>query len=73
VGRVMQSNIYYDIEMAKWAREHAIPALTNIRKRPDLPNPDKDADWKNCMKWSAHDAKEALEKMPKKENDHEDN
>lgn len=27
---------------------------------PDLPNPDRDADWKNCMKWSSHEAQEAL-------------
>lgn len=38
-------------------------ALEKIEKRPDLPNPDKDADWKNCMKWSAHDAREAQSKV----------
>lgn len=35
-------------------------ALERISKRPDLPNPDRDADWKNCMKWSSHEANEAL-------------
>lgn len=34
--------------------------LEKIAKRPDLPNPDRDADWKNCQKWSAHDAQECL-------------
>lgn len=34
--------------------------LERIANRPDLPNPDCDADWKNCQKWSQHDAREAL-------------
>lgn len=35
-------------------------ALQNIEKRPDLPNPDRDADWKNCQKWSSYEATQAL-------------
>jgi hypothetical protein len=35
-------------------------ALEQIAKRPDLPNPERDADWKNCQLWSQHDAKKAL-------------
>ena len=35
-------------------------ALEGIAKRPDLPNSDRDADWKNCQKWSSHEAKQAL-------------
>ena len=35
-------------------------ALENIANRPNLPNPERDADWKNCMKWSSHEAQEAL-------------
>jgi len=34
--------------------------VSRIAKRPDLPNPDRDADWKNCQKWSQHDALAAL-------------
>jgi len=37
-------------------------ALDNIAKSPDLPNPDRDADWKNCQKWSSYEAKAALAK-----------
>jgi hypothetical protein len=35
-------------------------ALELISKRPNLPNPDRDADWKNCQKNSSFEAKEAL-------------
>jgi hypothetical protein len=35
-------------------------ALEKIAKRPDLPNPEKDADWKNCMKNSSYEARKAL-------------
>lgn len=35
-------------------------ALEVIARRPDLPNPERDADWKNCMKFSSHEAREAL-------------
>lgn len=45
------------------ALKTALEALEKIAKRPDLPNPDRDADWKNCQKWSSHEAKEALEKI----------
>lgn len=38
-------------------------ALRKIAKRPDLPNPERDADWKNCVKWNAHEAKEQLTKF----------
>lgn len=34
--------------------------LERIAQRPDLPNNDRDADWKNCQKWSQADAREAL-------------
>ena len=37
-----------------------VEALEKIAKRPNLPNPERDADWKSCMKWSAHEAQEAL-------------
>ncbi len=40
--------------------EIAKDALEKIAKRPDLPNPDRDADWKNCMKASSFEAAEAL-------------
>lgn len=42
-----------------------VKALRIIAKRPDLPNPERDADWKNCMKWSAHEAQKALEAYEK--------
>jgi hypothetical protein len=35
-------------------------ALERIAKRPDLPNPERDADWKACMKLSAQEARAAL-------------
>lgn len=41
----------------------AMQVLENISKRPDLPNPNRDADWKSCMKWSSHEAREALQKI----------
>lgn len=31
-----------------------------IADRPNLPNPDRDADWKNCQQWSQRDAREIL-------------
>lgn len=34
--------------------------LERIAKCPDLPNPDRDADWKNCQKWSSCYANQAL-------------
>lgn len=34
--------------------------LECIATRPNLPNPERDADWKNCMKNSSYDAKKAL-------------
>lgn len=40
--------------------EMLVKALEKIAKRPDLPNPERDADWKNCMKWSAYEAQQAL-------------
>lgn len=38
----------------------AINCLNLIAKRPDLPSPDRDADWKNCMKHSSYEAQVAL-------------
>ena len=35
-------------------------ALEVIAKRPSLPHPERAADWKNCMKWSAYEAQQAL-------------
>lgn len=54
-----------DIEIVKAALKQRDPqglvvALRKIASRPDLPNPERDADWKNCMKWSAHEAQQAL-------------
>jgi len=40
--------------------EKMAEALRNIAKRPDLPNPERDADWKACQKFSSHEAREAL-------------
>lgn len=40
--------------------EGLVRALEKIAARPELQNPERDADWKNCMKWSSHEAKEAL-------------
>ncbi len=37
--------------------------ISIIAKRPDLPNPHRDADWKNCQQWSSHDAMIALAKL----------
>jgi len=34
--------------------------LTSISKCPDLSNPERDADWKNCTKWNAFEANQAL-------------
>lgn len=45
---------------AKCDCDGLVEALEKIAKRPDLPNPERDADWKNCMKWSAHEAQQAL-------------
>ena len=51
-------------EMAWQAQSERIKvledALRKIAKMPDLPNPERDADWKNCMKWASHYAREAL-------------
>ena len=41
-------------------RDRYREALERIAKRPDLPNPERDADWKNCMKLSAAEARAAL-------------
>lgn len=41
-----------------------VEALRKIAKMPDLPNPERDADWKNCMKWAAFYAQEALAAFP---------
>lgn len=46
--------------------EYAHAVLENISHRPSLPNPDKDADWKNFMKWSSAEAKEAIEEIESK-------
>ena len=48
-------------QLEEAAREMA-EALKRIANRPDLPNPDRDADWKNCMQTSSHEAKEVLAK-----------
>ena len=40
--------------------EKVVKLLENISKRPNLPNPDRNADWKTCQKWSSHEATEAL-------------
>ena len=40
--------------------EKLVEIFERIAKRPDLPNPDRDADWKNCQKWSQHDAREGI-------------
>lgn len=37
-----------------------VDTLEEIAKRPDLPNPERDADWETCMKFSSHEAREAL-------------
>lgn len=39
--------------------------LGAIAKRPDLPNPDRDADWKSCQKWSSAEAKDCLALLDK--------
>jgi hypothetical protein len=39
-----------------------VEALDKIANRPDLPNPECDADWKNCMKNSSYEARAALAK-----------
>lgn len=36
----------------------ALDCLDRIGNTPDLPNPERDADWKNCMKNSSWDARE---------------
>lgn len=46
--------------------ELADAVLKNISNRPSLPNPEKDADWKNCMKWSSAEAKEARAEIESK-------
>jgi hypothetical protein len=40
--------------------EGLVEALEKIAKRPDLPNPERDADWRNCMRWSSHEAQVAI-------------
>lgn len=47
------------------AAEKMAAALEKIAKRPDLPNPERDADWKNCQKLSSHDAEVALQNWKK--------
>lgn len=47
------------------ALRECIAALEVIERRPDLPNPEKDADWKNCMKWSSKGARACLDKISK--------
>lgn len=37
-----------------------IEALELIASTPSLPNPERDADWKNCMKNSAYTARAAI-------------
>lgn len=56
-----------EIEALKAQIGGLVKALEIIAKRPELPNPERDADWKNCMKWSSHDAKEALQRFSTKE------
>lgn len=40
--------------------EHLRELLVGIAERPNLPNPEHGADWKNCQKLSSHDARKAL-------------
>ena len=54
--------IYAALEKADKVDE-LVAALEIIAKRPDLPNSERDADWKNCMKWSSYEAREALSKF----------
>jgi len=52
--------LFKDLQATVRALEVARDGLVKISKRPDLPNPECDADWKNCMKCSAHEAAEIL-------------
>lgn len=36
----------------------ALDCLDRIGKMPDIANPERDADWKNCMKHASWDARE---------------
>lgn len=49
-------------EEAKELVVELVNVLQKIASRPDLPNPDRYADWKNCMKNSAYEAKKLLTK-----------
>lgn len=70
VGSNSLDRYWYDFPVTtseKYTRSDKVDilleALEIIAKRPDLPNPERDADWKNCMKWSSHEAREALSKF----------
>lgn len=39
-------------------------ALEKISMRPNFPNPDRNADWRNCQKWSSAEAKESSALIP---------
>lgn len=49
------------IEALKGVRD----ALQMIADRPHLPNPERDADWKNCMKNSSYEARQQLTALNK--------
>lgn len=49
--------------------EEMARALEEIVKRPNLPNPERDCDWKNCMLWRSYEAREALSAYEKFKND----
>lgn len=55
--------VYDKIQSLEKQKDIMRKALEIISKRPDLPNPDKDSDWKNCMKWSSHEARQALKEV----------
>lgn len=41
--------------------------LESIANRPNLPNPERDADWRNCMESSSYEAKQALKALNRME------
>jgi hypothetical protein len=43
--------------------EKVCRVLEVISRRPNLPNPERDADWKNCMKCSSHECRELIAEL----------
>lgn len=59
------SSLVHEVELEKkdLLLTECAAALEKFARRPDLPKPNRDADWKNCVLWTQTEAKELLTKL----------